>query len=259
MFLSFQYAWGVLDGQLKENLFVSKPYVYRQLVPILASFSPLDFVTSTAMISFAFCIGVVAIMFYIYKENYKENISNDIMFILAFSAVIAFSSKCAAYYDMASAFFFTLLLVLWSKEKYRLSIPVFALACINRETSVLLIPFFFIIYRKINLSLIMVAIFFTIRQAIVWAFSSADGQAMYIAPIENIKGHADHIFPTIILILIAISVLTAVFRKKKNVPFIFILFPCFFVVYIVLGYPFETRVFIEVTPVMFLSAFLTPD
>jgi hypothetical protein len=173
---------------------IQKPFIYRQLIPTLTSLLPLGEVMSLVVIEILICIATGLLMLYAYEKMWKVSGANDVLLLFCFYLVVTvlnFSFPWKKSYDAPTAFFFLLMFILWREKKYALSIPVFALACLNRETAILIVPVLFLMRRRWALHIYQVVIFIGIRYILVQVFSDYDGTAVWIRPIENFLMHME--------------------------------------------------------------------
>jgi hypothetical protein len=141
---------------------------------------------------------------------------------------------------------------------------VFALACLNKETAILIIPVLFIIKRRWAIHVYQIVIFSGIRYILVQVFSSYDGNMVWIRPMENYFIHLEQYGKSMAIILITLYILFRFFKnisliRREIVVFVVILFPILLAEYAIVGYPFETRLFAEVAPLLFMGAILKGD
>jgi hypothetical protein len=252
----YSFSWGtpVLNSHYYE-----KPFVFRALVPTFATMFP-NVDLAASVIILGFCVGLGLVMVEIVDAKWRVNSWNEFAISVSFLTSILVMEVYKEIYDIPSAFFFSLLLLLWIKEKYALSIPVFVLACINKETAVLIIPVLFIIGRSWKHLTIQVFTFILVKVMISWSLSDYPGQDFYFRPVENIVFHYENLLITIGMIAFGIYAFLSTYKHKSNhyglTVFVTLLFPAFILVYIVFGNPFEVRVFGEVMPILFMGAFL---
>lgn len=229
-----------------------KPFIYRALIPLFSD------LLSTREWSVFFGISLSVAMLYAYEKYWKQTRKNDVLFVLCFSLVTLVLLKDAKYYDYPSAFFMFVILLLWMNGKYAVTVPIFFLASINRETTIFMLPALFIIKRDWRI-LLHVAAYFVSRYLLSHVFGSDVG--LYIRPLENAIIHAYLWKATTVLVLlfsltILLSIKNIPFTPKGFVVYIATVLPIISVAYFVSGWAFEIRVFAEVVPMLFMSAFL---
>lgn len=235
--------------------YTQKPFVFRALIPLLGD-SPIGILVVTAL----FGIGLGLAMIYAYKRYWVQSLRNDISLIISFSLVTLIITRYSNYYDFASAFFMLVMLLLWMEKKTLIFLLVFALASLNRETAILIVPVLFL-FRRSNALWVSILLFALIRFTLADVYADAGGQAMYVQVAKNISIHLKYWYVSIILLSFSLYLAVIVFRKALTIrPEIFlyitIITPSLFAIYIVFGYAFEIRVFAEVLPMLFMSAFM---
>lgn len=234
----------------------TKPFVYRALIPLFVEWAG-DW--SIYFIEAVFCVLLGLAMLYLYEMYAKVSIKNDVRLLLAFYLVVFLADSIrlfAKVYDIPAAFFFVLLVILQVKKKYALSIPVFILASLNRETTIALIPFMLLV-RPDKSVLAHVASWVSIKVMMLYVFNGFD--AYKASFLDNIASHLS-IMGVALFVLFA-AVFIAYVLRARYIPFAMNAFivtciPIFFVAYFVLGYPFEIRIFVEIAPVLFMALIL---
>lgn len=252
-YASFEYVRIVANLPIDAwNHYAWKPFIYRTLVPTLGV-TPLGILIVTVL----FLMGLATAMMYAYRKYWVASLWNDIMFVLSFSLILLILIVHPNYYDPATAFFFLVILLLWMEDKYFMLIWVFILACLNRETTVLIIPVLFIIKRHWTL-LVHIVSYIVIRAMLLWLFNDAYGQTMYIHLFENLRLFWQNwalsmVFIAVILYIAYTFTLKALSMRPEFFLFVAFLLPVFTALYLVAGYAFEVRVFAEVMPVLFMG------
>ncbi len=258
--LSFQYI-GILSNlpAVYWLHYIERPFVYRCLLPLLANGS----IVGILILISLFCSGLTVAMMYLYEKYWSLSLRNDIAFITAYFLLVIFLTRFSNYYDFPSAFFFLILFILIENKKYLLSVPVFILACLNRETAIILIPVLFVMSRKISFAVLLTGIFFAIRIMVVYAFGDASGQPAYNNLLSNIILHSRSYLTTIVMVLVALEFILLVIANSPYLPtnmliYLGIVLPALLGVYMMFGVPTEVRVFSEVMPILFLAALMQP-
>jgi len=257
--LSFQYI-GVLSNLPIEYWlhYTQKPFICRCLLPLLAH----DAIGILVLVSL-FCSGLILAMLYLYEKYWIQSLRNDAAFIIIYFLITLFLTAFSNYYDFPSAFFFLILFILFENKKYLISIPVFILACLNRETTIFLVPVLLVMSRKFSLAVLFAAIFFAVRHSVVYAFRDASGELSYINLPANFAIHARNYLTTIVMVLVGLGLVVLVIVNSRYLPvnvliFIGTVLPALLAVYIVFGCPAEIRVFAEAMPLWFMSALMKP-
>lgn len=257
--VSFQYI------EILSNLpspywlhYTQRPFIYRCLIPLLAQSG----VGILVLVSL-FCSGLILAMLYVYENYWIQSLRNDAVFILIYFLITIFLTRFSNYYDFPSAFFFLMLFILFEKKKYLMSIPVFILACLNRETTIFLIPVLLVMSRKPFLAMLFTAVFFAVRFLVVYAYSNVPGVPLYNNLIMNLAVHAKYYLATIVMLLIGLGLVVLVIFNSPYLPrniliFLGLVLPALLGVYIAFSVRTEIRVFAEAMPLLFMSALMKP-
>lgn len=258
--LSFQYI-GILSNlpAVYWLHYIERPFVFRCLLPLLANGSWAGILVLISL----FCSGLTLSMMYLYEKYWTPSLRNDISFITAYFLLVIFLTRFSNYYDFPSAFFFLILFILFENKKYLLSAPVFILACLNRETAIILIPVLFVMSRKVSLPMLFTVIFFTVRFMIVFADGNASGQSAYNNILSNFELYARDYLVTVALLLVGAEFVLLVIANTPYLPtnmliYLGIVLPALLGVYVLFGVPTEVRVFSESMPILFLAALMQP-
>jgi hypothetical protein len=186
-------------------------------------------------------------------------------FILAAIAVevfvVVFFNQCKIY-DLATAAFFAWCLGFLARGRIGAYLGAFALANINRETTIFLALVFMVYFfsrmewrRYLALSALQLVIFMATRAGIMALFADHPGDNILIRPIENIQlflqspawGLAHWALITLVLWLCLRRWRSA--HSLLRTAFL-VMAPALLVLYLVAGWAFEVRVFAEVYPVI---------
>lgn len=171
-------------------------------------------------------------------------------------------------YDFTNLFLFTLALGLMVREKWRLYSITFILACLNKETAILLtIIFAMNFYKHIimlppfkGLLIAQLGIFTIIKIGLYIIFKSNPGDFMLFSFFEhNLQIFKLHSFTTIFIMAIISCIATAIFLKRFELTSflrrgLLIMIPHFFFI-ILFGFVEEWRVYYEIYPIIVLSIF----
>ena len=257
--LSFQYV-GILANLPKGYWlhYTQKPFIYRCLISLLAP-NGIGILVLVAL----FCSGLALAMLYLYEKLWVQSLRNDVAFVIIYFLITMILIRFSNYYDFPSIFFFLILFILFDNKQYLISIPVFILACLNRETVIFLVPVFLIMSRKLSLTVTLTAIYFAVRLLVVYAFRNATGEPIYNTLLMNLALHAQHYVGTIIMLAIGLGLVGLAIVNSRYLPasiltFIGIVLPMLLGVYLVFGFWTEIRVFAEVMPLLFMSALMKP-
>lgn len=190
-------------------------------------------------------------------------------FIFAAAAVelfmLLFFLECKVY-DLASALFFAVALGMLARGKLNEYYLLFPLACLNRETSFLLIAVFAVYFYKRLPWLDWVQdigyqalAFMIIRLWLTAAFADNAGMPFLFRLQENVADHLQYGGQTLVLIagvLITIWLCALHWHAKPEIlrtAFI-VLGSALMAMYLLFGWAFEIRVFAELYPVAFVLA-----
>ena len=202
---------------------------------------------------------------------YLHPLDRDLQeFILAAFAVeifmILFYLECKVY-DLSTAAFFCYCLGLMARGKLLPYMALFAVANINRETTFLLIAVFLIYYlgrmpliRYLGLFAIQAALFVVIRLTSMTIYADNPGVDMLVRPIQNLAVFANspagcllHWLGFTIVILVCLKNWRSSARILQ-VSFL-VLAPALTIMYLILGYSFEIRVYAEIYAVVWIMTF----
>ncbi len=271
---AFEYAaiyWlgdrNLWQVELLTSLDLNKPWVYRQLVPILARTIAalgvridiaLVLVVTAAGVGFYLALRSLAFLFY--KMDDKAEI---LIIFLVLLGMILFNYERLPY-DLMTAWLFTLAFLYIARVDDNSLAIVFVLACLNRETAFLLIILLGVTAlvrgdarKRWGLIFILTLIFVLIQLALRIVFHENDGLISWIEPALNLlrfKNHPGrtltHGSITLILLWLACRDWT---RKPYYLKLAFLcLAPPLVILYLVFGQAFEIRVFWEGYPILAL-------
>jgi hypothetical protein len=248
-----------------------KPFVYRALVPMLAM--GLELVGVSSGVSLVLVMTFSGVGFYLALRKLALEFSAlsdwqelGIMVGVIVSMLLLMRERTP--YDLMTAFLFTLgFYYIYTAKVYKY-LALFILACVNRETSFLLIlilaiTWFPLVHKArdifesawLRIFLGSLGIFAITTYAIRQYFADYPGLSLWINPIENLTQLTQHPYQVISGILLVIGMGLWMFRKHQpaflKMSF-FILAPVLLVMWIVCGQWGELRVFWEVMPVIIL-------
>ena len=248
------------------SLDLPKPWVYRQLVPELArllSLTGLRIDYALALVvtlsGVAFYLSLRKLYFYYYPESSKGEI-----YVVGsvFVGMLVFGYNRLPY-DLTTAFLMMLgLYYILTVQNWKYLI-VFVFACLNRETSFLLILVYVVVlyYRKYGsywwVTACQIYIYGLITYCLRLIFQYNPGSSLWVEPWQNLVRYANHPLQTIIYAMVLAVVLLRVFRnwnsKFYSLRLAFVVIaPILFVMFMVCGQAFEVRVFWEVYPLVVL-------
>ena len=260
--LGNQNLWQV---ELLTSLKLNKPWVYRQLVPILAR-SVASVLSIRIDLALVLVVTIAGVGFYLALRRlaflfYKQNDKVEILLILLVLLGLIIFGYDRMPYDLMTAWLFTLAIRYIFLCMDNELLIVFSLACLNRETAFLLIIFLGVLAIKSGtrylLTLQMVLIFVFVQLALRNVFYANAGQAGWIEPMQNLLRFANHPERTLLHGWITLGILLTACREWKLKPYFFRLAfwsmaPALMLMYIVFGQAFEVRVFWECYPILAL-------
>lgn len=190
------------------------------------------------------------------------------IFILAAAGVIVFLVVffyCAHSYDLATGTFFAFALGLLARGKLVQYLAVFAMANLNRETTFLLILVFAVYFffrlpwqKYAALIVAQLVLFLGARIWIMTMFASHPGDSVFIQPIENLQRFLEYPLASTVHWLLFALVLWLCARRWRSAPrflqvALLVMLPVQLILYLVIGWAFEIRVFAEVFPVVWVA------
>lgn len=269
-----------------------RPFVYRALVPTIARLStplvPIGFVESamsfdvirqwlslldaatypreafvTLLVLIGSLLGFVVVFRQLISSVGYSEFTKNLVSIVALSILPLFF-KFGYIYDFSSLFLFTLGLLLLSRKQFAWFLLVFALATLNKETSILLtVVYVFHYWKRIDrkqflwIAILQLVIFMLIKGSLTYYFSDNPGSFVQFHLSEHILFF--HIAPVYFLVLssiLGIALVLLVIIHWKNKPVFIrnsaVIFAPLFVLYIFFGFPFEFRVFFEFLPILMI-------
>jgi hypothetical protein len=257
---------------IEQNVFglISKPFVYRQFVPIMARLligvTGIRADIAVILIIYLSAIGFVYSLKYLSTAFWKRTIFTDITTLLGIELLLLLIFKDQKIYDISTAFFFTLGLAFLARHKFIMFSILYPLACLNRETTIILTLFFMVYFlRKIKLGIYIVALayqvlaYLIIRLLIMQVFFRNPGTIAYFRPLQNLLAYLNNPFQTFVFIsLSSILFYIIIYRWVEKPLFLrtafWVFIPTLTILYFLFGVSFEIRVFIEVYPIALLLA-----
>ena len=253
--LIVSYIWSYsYYGQGTDPETLTRPFVYRQLVPLVSHIIPLTVVMTISG------LGLYLALRKLYYHFYAQTELTEI-YILVF--VLIELVVCANYrkpYDLMVAWLMTVGIYLILTRQFWKYLGVLALASLNKETAFLLIVFFVVISFRDRgvwwMAACQVYVYGLITVCIRLAFSYAPGSGLWINPWNNVLAHLQS---PISLICTLVVVVWLGFRINnrwmvhadiRKMFWVFV--PAMLVAYIVCGQAYEFRSLWEIAPVLIL-------
>jgi hypothetical protein len=271
---TFQYAaiyWlgdaNLWQVELMASLKLNKPWIYRQLVPMLArSIASLGIRIDLALVlvvtaaGVGFYLALRSLAFLFYKQDDKAEI---LIILLALLGMIIFGYERLPY-DLMTASLFTLAFLYIARgDSIRLLI-IFTLACLNRETSFLMITFLgMMAFARVEarnrwgLMFFMTLIYIVVQLTLRIVFRENDGLSNWIEPALNLLRFKNHPVRTLAHASSTLVLLWLACKDWKQKPYflrlaLIAIGPPLVLLYLIFGQAFEVRVFWETFPILAL-------
>ena len=189
--------------------------------------------------------------------------------LLAQIFILPFTIFFGYIYDLPQLFLVTLGLLFMLRGEWAVYVLTLALACLNKETTVLLIAVFFIYFRRrlplqtfIKLLTVQLLIFSAIRVLLMALFRNNPGSPLLMTLTVHYEQYIE--YPPAILINLAFF-LPLVFLSlrgwERKHPFLragSVMFVALFFMYFIAGMPVEFRVFLDALPVVSILIYPPP-
>jgi hypothetical protein len=258
----FSYSYWANSSSLEQVKFVisldmPKPWVYRQLVPLLAR--GLTELGLTPNISLLLVVILSGVGFYLaFYEllkflGYKSELKALIGVLLG---MVLFGWECMSY-DLMTALSWTLALLFIVKQNHIAYMVLFPFVCLNRiETAPFMIFMYWLRFPgRWQYVLYQGIAFILIYYGLHIYFADNSGLSQWIEPLENLKKFWDSPWRTAVHFLISTIILFRIAMRADYQPLYFqrvfiVLTPIFLVLYLVFGQSFEVRVFFEIWPIL---------
>lgn len=255
--ISFHTDWWLTLAVMSE---VERPFVFRVLVPFVSRV--LNFIFP---VSALFWMGIVfalsAVLFYFSSKYLVDYFKKDALIVPFVSCQILFivTIEQLKPYDYASAAFFAFCLGLLARRKHGAYLLVFFFATLNRETTFLLILFFLLYFfnkmkidRYAALATCQIIIYLFLKFSIQYIYRDNGGQVAQFNALLVISTYLRYL-P---FLLISLPVFYVVARNNRNNNYfpefmriaIVSIFVPQIILHLLLGMPFEFRVFAESVP-----------
>lgn len=187
----------------------------------------------------------------------------DLFAIVVLGIFLLMAASPRQVYDAPTVMFFTLSLAFFQRRQLLAYELVFPLACLNRETTVLLVVLFAVYFfprldRRVYCvhllcqAIVYGLVFVALRY---WLFASAPGTAVEFRLQENLLMYVRSPMTTLLFLCGTVTLLVFVAYKWQRAPVLmrtaFLVFaPILAVMYLLIGQTFEVRVFMELVPVV---------
>lgn len=246
--------------QQLTDLNFPKPWIYRQLVPLLVRF----FVELGLSINVSLLVTLLLSVsgFYLSVNKILESLGKketEIPSILiALSGLILFSYESSPY-DLMTAFLWSLSFLFVQTRNTLGMTLLFPFICLNRvDTAIFILVAWGLVHGNLLFVGLQGVFYGLIRYMLFLRFADNPGLSAWVTPIQNILTYAE--FPLVlwfvlgVICLVGLMFLVAKTRTKNNkLANIFILFaPLFLLLHLVFGQPMEIRIFWEIYPLVVL-------
>jgi hypothetical protein len=247
-----------------------RPYVLRVLMPLLARLFWMANMPADEAIKLVIVLSAMAFVYAIHMMckafHYpaKEELGKFVVSVLAVELFMIAFFYNNHIYDLSTAAFFAASLGLMATGRLKEYYSLFPLACLNRETTILL-SFFFAIhfYKKIEARRYLlglgyqVFIFITLRLLITLWFADNPGSLFYFLLTRVLSDYLNHPVPSLALLSTLTTIGFIIVRQWQDKPAflrsaLLILLPVQVLMHLLVGMAFEIRVLAEVYPVIFL-------
>lgn len=256
----FSYLEPMLNGT------AARPYVYRVLVPftiqiISGLLDVLPFfiaiiIMYMSLLGFSWSIMELAKIYLPLQHSLP-------LTLLAPIGLVPFLIEQRHIYDFTTLFLFTLALYFLSKDDFNKYIATFFLATLSKETSLFLVVFFIMQFqwksneRLKKLLIIQIVIYILIRVILIVTFKDNPGSLMEFHLYDHLNMYREQPLSAILLFITIIFItVIGVVRTNNKTNFIrnslIAIGGPILILYFPFGVPFETRIFLEAYPSIFL-------
>lgn len=241
-----------------------KPFVYRQLMPLLARCLEwigvrIDIAVTLLMVAFGIgaYLAIIKLADVFYPADNRSELWLTVCFIVTLPVLGLFRQP----YDMATACLFAWSLYYLASGQATKYLLLFPLVCLNRETAILLTVF--CVVRSIqsrqwdwDFDFIGYQVWAWVAVMVILRSVFADnvGSEAWIEPLENLHKFIADPLRTVTHLTALMVILYFVFRHWGGKPiflrlafvtFALLLFPA----YLVMGQAYEVRIFWEIVPI----------
>ena len=254
--LIVEYVWSYsYYGQGIDPETLTRPFVYRQLVPLLSSVVPLTVVMAISGLGFYLALRKL------YYHFYRQTDVTEVYLVIAVFVCLVVCANYRKPYDLMVAWLMTSGLYLILTKQFWKYLGVLALASLNKETAFLLIVFSVVIWLHEKglwwMTACQVYVYGIITYCIRLAFSYAPGSGLWINPWKNILAH----FQSPALLVVTLLVVAWLGFRIRNRWWVllpemqtmfWVFVPFMLVAYIVCGQAYEFRSLWEIAPILIL-------
>jgi hypothetical protein len=250
-----------------------KPYAYRVLTTwLLQAMAGIGLSVTDGMFTIVgtSLVGCVVAFRYLISsfDGYRARSAVIAPLLVVVIAALQVSFPYTMVYDMPTLALFIMSYALMTRQRWSWYMVAFALACLSKETSALLVIGFAAMYLRkmswrnyIALGAAQFVIWCAVHGGLAWLFRDAPGAEMETYWAQHLI--AVQRLPLVIVIYgaLVIALLVAIFNKWKSKPvalrWLFVsIAPIIGALYVVGGTPFELRVFFEIAPIALVLCFV---
>jgi hypothetical protein len=247
-----------------------RPFVYRILVPVLIRVAelilPLDARTLATAFMFLSLVGFVFALRYLYTTFWKPSPFMDLPSLASVLGLVLLLQH-QKLYDLTTLFLFTLALSFLARGRFRSFLVLFPFACLNRETSVLLIPVFAVhsfrsmdrrTYARFLGAQVLICLVIWVCLLVLFRDNPTALTTLHLrAHLDAALYDVRHLIRLTLYAAGAAALM--IWRWKTKPEFLRtsarVLIPLQVLLYFLVGAPFEMRIFAEVYPIIILLAF----
>lgn len=236
--------------------YAHKPFVYRQLLP-------LSIRLGQVMSSSVRPGSVSVVLIYLSLLGFTltmDHLTKDPRVVISSTIGLVYLFIGGYIYDLPTLFLFVFALAIMRAKKWYVYLLTFALASLNKETSILLLlPFITYFRTRIPITdfsllfLAQVVSYGFIQSVLRWGFRNNPGVGAEFHLWSNVDVYSKPVNMAI-LSLFLIGMIWAIFYQWKEKPMFFrhaiLMAPPLVVLHIVFGWAFEWRVFYELYPIL---------
>lgn len=244
----------IVNWIMSTNL--DKPFVYRQLVPMLVRGLSESMRMDVALILVVTLAGIGFYISLAFLGNHF-GLKNELGFLITVLLGLLLFGMYRSSYDLMTAFLWTLALLFIFQHSQFLYAILFPIICLNRiETSIFLVGLWIVFYSKEWTFIVyQIVIFLSFYIGLYVTFSQNYGTSVWIEPAENLQKFLSN--PRLLMLHISIfmAMIVLVLRNWSQKDYrlrraFMVLLPVFLVLYVIFGQAFEIRVFWEMLPLV---------
>ena len=248
-----------------------RPFVFRVLVPALIRLAglvlPLPAQSLALGIMYVSLLAFVIVFRRLYAAFWPPSLLMDLASATSLIGLPFLLRHHKQLYDFTTLFLFTLALALLAEKRHRAYLILFPIACLNRETTALLIPVFALraystVDRKTYIRglVLQIVCFLAIRLSLTWLFRDNPGAAVEIHwPDFLVAARSDpgYFVGLGLFGLVVIALTLWGWTEKPDLlrKAAMVVVPVEGLAYFVIGVPHEMRFFIEAYPIVLLLVY----